>query len=345
MARLAYAKARQAGVELGPALKKAGLTDHQIETKDLRISALKQVKFVNYVAAALSDDFFGFHLAREFELREMGLLYYVMASSEILTDALLRGTRYSRIANESISLRFIEQGGFTVAFSYVGVARHLDRHQIECWMTALVRTCQQLTNRRVLPSSVKLIHRRTEDCSEINAFMGCEIEFGADADEVTFPSSIATIPTVGADPFLNELLVSYCEEALAHRTSQRGELRSVIENAMVPILPYDRMRTGEIARKLGMSERTLARRLSNEGLTFSAILDELRRDLALRYLKDDALSISQIAWLLGYQEVSAFTHAFKRWTGMTPMQVRNRTSSVDTVADNLAFTEVPPRTQ
>ena len=71
-----------------------------------------------------------------------------------------------------------------------------------------------------------------------------------------------------------------------------------------------------------MSQRTFARRLSSEGLTFSDILDELKLDVAKCYLKNDELPISQIAWLLGYRELSAFTHAFRRWTGMTPRQWR-----------------------
>jgi AraC-like DNA-binding protein len=78
----------------------------------------------------------------------------------------------------------------------------------------------------------------------------------------------------------------------------------------------------EIARMLGMSQRSLARRLSSEGLNFSELLDNLRADLADRYLAEESLSITQIAWLLGYQEVSALTHAFRRWTGTTPREAR-----------------------
>jgi AraC-like DNA-binding protein len=71
-----------------------------------------------------------------------------------------------------------------------------------------------------------------------------------------------------------------------------------------------------------MSERTLARKLSDEGLNFTEILQQLRRDLAVRYLGDHKLHVSKIAWLLGFHEVSTFTHAFKRWTGKTPRQMR-----------------------
>ena len=71
-----------------------------------------------------------------------------------------------------------------------------------------------------------------------------------------------------------------------------------------------------------MSERTLARKLSEEGLNFTEILQHMRRDLAVRYLDDRNLHVSKIAWLLGFYDVSAFTHAFKRWTGKTPRQMR-----------------------
>jgi AraC-like DNA-binding protein len=71
-----------------------------------------------------------------------------------------------------------------------------------------------------------------------------------------------------------------------------------------------------------MSERALARKLSDEGLKFTEILQQLRRDLAVRYLDDRKLHVSKIAWLLGFHEVSSFTHAFQRWTGKTPSQMR-----------------------
>ena len=73
---------------------------------------------------------------------------------------------------------------------------------------------------------------------------------------------------------------------------------------------------------MGMSERTLGRKLADEGLNFTDILQQLRRDLAVRYLDDRKLRLSKIAWLLGFKEVSAFTHAYKRWTGKTPSEIR-----------------------
>jgi AraC-like DNA-binding protein len=233
--------------------------------------------------------------------------------------------RYSSLANESISLKYLEDGDdILISFDYVGIGRHLDRHQIEFFVTALVNLCRQLTGLRLIPGHVRLSHRR-DDVSELSEFFGGDVECYAGADEVQFPANIKHLPVVTADPYLNRLLISYCEEAISQRGTKRTTFRSSVESAIAPLLPHGRARVGEVARRLGVSQRTLARRLSSEGLTFSEVLEGLRSDLAKLYLTEKDLSISEIAWLLGYQEVSAFTHAFKRWTGNTPRAARSLT--------------------
>jgi AraC-like DNA-binding protein len=322
IARLAFARLKEAGAELEPLLKKAGLTLLQIEDPDVRLRVRDQIRFLNLAAGALQHNLLGFHLAQSPDLRELGLLYYVPASSDTLSEALQRAAHYSSIVNEGIALKYIEGADACMAFAYVGVGRHLDRHQIEFWMVALVRMCRQLTGLRVVPTRVRLTHHRDNTRSEFAEFFGGDLEFGAAIDEIAFAASVKQKPVVSADPYLNRILIAYCEEALSLRPKSSGSFRSSVENAIVPLLPHGKARAGEIARRLGVSQRTFARRLSLEGLTFSEVLERLRSDLAERYLVDGDLSISQIAWLLGYQEVSALTHAFKRWTGKTPREAR-----------------------
>jgi AraC-like DNA-binding protein len=197
----------------------------------------------------------------------------------------------------------------------------LARHQIEAWVISLVRICRRLTNRHLRPSYVSFVHRRKGGCPEMDAFMGCNVIFGANADEIAFVKTAQQTPVLGADPYLNRLLVKYCEEARLHRAAS-STFRADVENAITPLLPHGTAHVPEIARRLGMSPRTLARHLAEEGLTFSTVLEGLRMDLARRYLQDEDLPISKIAWLLGYREVSAFTHAYKRWTGRTPREAR-----------------------
>jgi AraC-like DNA-binding protein len=320
--RLAYARARQAGVALEPLLAKAGLTEGQVLDRMARVKVRDQIDFLNLVAQAVDDPFLGFHLAQGCDPRELGLLYYVAASSRTMGDAWRRAARYTTVVNEGLSLRFVDGPEVRLVFDYVGVPRHIDRHQIEFSMTALMRVCRQLTRRALMPSLVEFTHRRNDDRSELAAFFGCEVDFGRTADQATFDAAFKDLTIDSADPHLNQLLIGYGEDVLSRRSMNRGSFRSQVENAMVPLLPHGTVRAGEIARDLGLSQRTLARRLAAEGATFSDVLEGMRSDLAREYLADESLSISQVAWLVGYQEISAFTHAFKRWTGMTPRDAR-----------------------
>jgi AraC-like DNA-binding protein len=154
--------------------------------------------------------------------------------------------------------------------------------------------------------------------SEIKRLFGVHVAFACDADELVYPGSIAGAPSTNADPYLNALLVRYCEEAAAERRRNSTTWQLKVENAIVPLLPHGQARIDKIAAELGVSRRTLARRLASEGLTFRKVLDSLRFDLARRYLREKELPISEITWLLGYRETSALNHAFKRWTGSAP---------------------------
>ena len=324
IARLACARARTAGIALPPLLKEANLTLRQINDPRERLATPDQIRLLNLVADALKDDLLGFHLAQHADLREMGMFYYVLASSETLIEAVRRAVRYGSLLNEGVFQQCTIGRHIGIALHYVGVSRHLDRHQTACWMMLIVRLLRQLTGLRICARRVRFIHSRKKCPGEFAPYFGVDVEFGAAADEITFATTIADAPVVSADPYLNKLLVRYYEEALASRRPGRGSFRSRVQNAIVPLLPHAEVRAGEIARQLGLSQRTFARRLSVEGLTFSALLDRLRLDLANRYLADGDASISQIAWLLGYREVSAFSKAFKRWTGKSPREARTR---------------------
>src|SRR5271169_2659133 len=159
LTRLAYAHAKASRVELGPLLKQANLTLHQIEDPAQRLKVRDQIIFLNLVATALQDDLLGFHLAQSPDLRELGFLYYISASSETLGEALKHVARYISIVNEGVSLKYLDGRNVSIVFDYVGISRHLDRHQIEFFMAVLVRMCRQLTGYRLVPIRVRLVHR------------------------------------------------------------------------------------------------------------------------------------------------------------------------------------------
>jgi AraC-like DNA-binding protein len=214
----------------------------------------------------------------------------------------------------------------SVELSYSGVRRYEDRHQIELLAYAILRLCRQLAGRNLAPIRAKFIHHRSGDLGPIRRLFGCAVEFGANADEILFNVVVMELPLVAGDPFLNELMMKMCDEAMAVRSTNVSPFRTVVENTIAPLLPHAEATATEVAKRLRLSERTFARRLAAEGLSFGEILDQLRRDLALRYLEED-LQASQVAWRLGFHQPSSFSHACRRWTGKSPLEIRRARES------------------
>jgi len=171
-------------VAAGPLLSKAGLTLEEIRDPARRIKVGDQIRFLNLAARALKDEFLGFNLAMQVDFRELGLFYYVLASSANLKEALERGTHYSEIVNEGVTQELHSRNHHRVLVRYHGVSRHLDRHQIEFWMAALVRMCRELSGHRIVPKHVRFVHIRHGDHARFARIFGDDVKFGASVDEI-----------------------------------------------------------------------------------------------------------------------------------------------------------------
>lgn len=303
-------------------LMQASLPPDVVSDRTATVGSSNQIRFMQLVADALGDDLFGVHLAESLDFREIGLLYYVGASADTLGTALRRTERYIGIQNDGIRFKVSRGKTLSVRFHYVGVARHSDIHQIEASITLVIRILRSLTGRNLAPTRVRFIHARASRRADLGRLLDAGVEMGAGTDEIEFPAKSWELPIVSADPYLHRLCVQACEQALARQNKNISPLKVQVENAIASLLPHGHATHDRVAAALGMSPRTLARRLSESGLSFAGILDDIRSALAERYLADGALSISQIAWLLGYAEVATFTRAFQRRTGKTPSAAR-----------------------
>jgi AraC-like DNA-binding protein len=319
--RLAVADLQRHGIDPASLLSQAGLSSAALANRH-RITATSQIDFLRLVSRALKDNWIGLTLAADFDLREWGMLYYAAASAHRLGDALQRLQRYVQIGNEAVTIR-IEKGKLChIGFSYTGVPRHPDRHQMEFFQYGCVRLCQQLVGRRVTPVAVSFVHHRSGDLREVHRMFGCPVEFDAAADQISFEAGLLDLALVSEDTFLSDVMSECCDEALAKRSLVAGPFRTLVENTIKPLLTYDEVRADVLAQRLAMSERTLARRLAAEGCSFAEVYDDLRRDLAVRYLEEPNLQVSKIAYLLGFHAPSAFSHACRRWTGRSPKELR-----------------------
>jgi AraC-like DNA-binding protein len=309
-------------IDPAPLLLESGLpsplSSHGLES----VPIINQSTFLDLAAEALKDDLLGFHLALTFDFRTLGFIYYVGASAETLGEALASEEEYLASLNEPVRLRSGRTGGVSVELSYEGLDPHLDRHFSEFWITGTLRLCRDFTSRELVPTSVTMVHLRAGKVPEMDRYFGREVVFGADRDLLEFGRDAGDLPLVTHDPHLHQLLRRLQSSESTVRTPEPDSLRLRVEKAITARLRYGTVTIDAIARDLGTSARTLTRKLAEEGMSFSSILDDVRASLAVRYMRSGEPTMSQLAWLLGYREPSTLVRAFKRWTGKTATEFR-----------------------
>jgi len=323
-AKQAVAFLRRRDVAIAPLLRRAGLSEHDLSKRSPHISAAAQSKLLEYAAEALNDNIFGLHLAQQSNPREVGLLFYVSSAAMTVGEALALFGRYCRIVNEAARPKLTRSPeGVVVQVQFVGVPRHLARQNAEFGTAATIKGLREIAGRNIHPTQVTFAHPRNSHLREFERFFGCPVEFGGLMDQLSFSSETLTVPLLTEDRHLLETLQPICDEAAKQRNTAKGTLRASVEDELHKLLPHGKARRETVARRLAMSARTLSRRLADEGTSYDGIVDELRRSLALQYVKERSISLSQIAWLLGYEGSTSFNHAFVRWTGRSPSTARN----------------------
>jgi AraC-like DNA-binding protein len=334
-AKQAIAALRTHNINVDPLLRRAGLSEQDLLATRAsplhhRVSAVGQARFLDYAAEALDDSAFGLHLAEKTDPRDAGILFYVASGAKNVGEALALFERYFHIVNEAVRLKLTQTGeGIAVEIGFVGLPRHVVRQNTEFGLSVILKALREIAGRRIRPTRAAFVHARNSDLPEFERFYGCTVEFGQGASEgvssdvLEFSNDVLAIPLVTADPKLLDALQPFCDMAAKERKTAAGTLRAAVETEAERLLPHGKASVQSVAGALAVSVRTLSRRLADEGTSYAEVVDELRRSLALQYLKDPGMSLSQTAWLLGYEGSTSFNHAFKRWTGHSPSTARN----------------------
>jgi AraC-like DNA-binding protein len=321
--RTIVADLRRHGRNVKSALDEAGLDLRTVNRERGRIPWQSQAKLMDVAARELDDDCYGIHLAAKVDLRDADALAFVGLASHTLSDALANIARYSQTFNEAARFDVSTEDGVTVVTtSGVDPAFVHQRQQMEFTSGLLVRLCRMLTRRQVTPVTVHFVHSRQHGVREVSRYFGCKVSYLQNRSQIVLKASDTAIPIDTSDYRLLKVLTAYCEAVLKeHGTRQAGLLQKV-EQRVIDLLPKGAAKAKVIAIDLGISERTLARQLSAVGTNFNEMLDRLRNDLALKYVRETDLSLRQVAFLLGYANQPAFNLAFKRWTGKAPGELR-----------------------
>lgn len=325
---LVLAAAQARGVDGAVLCARTGFDPVLLADPDARIPLAMENALWNAAARMAGDPCFGLHAVALVKPGVFDALDYAVRTAPDLLSALQRLARYNRLVHDIATFRVIDEGTrVTVAHGFAAPGHAPCRHASDFTLASLPAVASQMCGERVGVLAVRLAHPAPTDVQPYVDTFGVMPRFDAAESALVFDAERLRRPLPQADAGLSRIVTAHAERLLAERVPADAGHGTV---ACVARLVGERIANGppalrDIARTLHLSERSLQRQLAAEGTRFSELVEQVRHDLALRYLADHRLSLGEVAYLLGYAEPSPFHRAFKRWTGMTPAVARQRT--------------------
>lgn len=318
-----------AGLDVNTIYDRLGYHAEELSRKQLRTRHQLQAFFWKTVEAVTGDPDVGLHLCPHLPLYRGQVLEYLLFSSPTFGEGARRALKYLRLVSDALDIRFVEdeKGLRVVAVGTAQDAPQL-RHTEICLVYQLIRLTQTVTDSKASPLEVRLCCSRRSAQEEYEAVFGCPVEFEGRESEIWIDPAIMSLPSPHHDPELLQLH----EEVAAKRLNevQRQDLVDRVHTLLSQRLEWENCKLQDVARELSMSPRRLRFELSRAGTNFSELLSDFRYALARKLLARTEEQIENIVYLTGFSEPSTFYRAFKRWSGMTPVQYREHHQSTRT---------------
>lgn len=303
-------------------LQRAGLDPDLLRDPNARYSYTAITRFWNMAAAASQDPAFGLAVTRFWHPTTLHALGFAWLASTTLRDALQRLTRYAHIVNNAVEFTLTEHNGETV-LSGAMLSSSFPRASaaaVDATAAVLIHMCRISAGQSFAPQRVAFRHPAPVDTQPYEDYFQAPVSFGCPHDELSFTSASLTqsLPSGNAALAManEQIIIDYLARF------ERSSFTLRVKMKLIEQLPAGHIEQTVIARQLNTSLRNLQRQLQQEGTSFRQLLDETRRDLALGYVSDATLMLSEVAYLLGFSEPANFTRAFRRWTGRTPSGYR-----------------------
>ena len=310
------------GADSDGLLRRFGFSRTHTHNPLRRVSFQKFVAFYHAAAEVSGDPYLGLHIGENTELDSYDTLGHAARCCEQFGDALKTLCRYLRVLEDgSNAYLHCDADHAYLRYELTALSTHNARQTIELGLCVFHRWGQSLLRREWPLTAVSFSHAAPGDTDEHTRIFAAPVRFSQPTNELVFSANWLATPLDSADSHLRKVMEDNLQRVSQSLTDGSG-LTDLVRERITASLSQGEPTIDAVARQLGMSKRTLQRRLKEQAHSFVELLDSVRRELARTYLHDDQLSPGEVAFSLGYADISAFYHAFKRWYGTTPAVIR-----------------------
>jgi AraC-like DNA-binding protein len=316
-------RAEELGLDRAQLMSAAGIEEGSLRDPDSRVPVRRIFLLWRACLERCSDPTVGLRMGSGTALRDVGLVGYAMANRRTLRGALECLSRYSRILTEvfQCSLRG-EEDRVPVLLDGHPLLDAL-RAPVDSRLSLVLRAARELVGEDLAPVETRFPYAEPAETSGHRRLFRSDLSFGRPSAALVFRRGDLERPVRTADETLGGYLIELAEGILASMSEERSFAQRV-ERALWTDLSAGRPGLARTARRLGISVRTLQRRLAEEKTSFGALLEGLRRRMARTLLEDPSLAVYEVSFLLGYSDPSTFHRAFRRWNDLSPHEYRRQ---------------------
>jgi AraC-like DNA-binding protein len=293
-----------------------------------RIAAETYCALLIRAAERLQDPLLGLHLGQSLQPAHLGALGYVLLACDNLGACLMRIQRYHRLVHDLNPIHH-EVSGAHVSMQW-GVAHGKPGALFdEAGLSGIVQFARQVCAQPLVFKQVDFVNPPPADVRPYTAFFGCPVRFGQAVTRLVMPLSCLSAPLRQPDPHLRQILEDQVDAHMrtlpqSRKSGDSGDLGETTRRVIAHLAPQGMPELAQVAQALHLSPRVFYRRLAQSGLNFRELRETTLLQVAELHLRDPRLTLAEVAALLGYAEQSAFSRAFKRWRGRSPLQWRQQ---------------------
>ncbi len=311
------------GVDAGELMEAAGFDSSWLDDAEARMPLSVEERLWQRAADLTDDPLFGLHAATAIRPGAFDVMDYAVRTAPDLRTALHRLARYNRLVHDLATFEVVAEGeAVRIEHRFAPPGIRPCRHAAEFTLASLVVVASQISGEPVRALEVGFAHPAAGDVDAFRTVFGVAPRFEAPVSSLVLAAAVLNRPVPAADPGLSRIVTAAAEQLLAARAPVQDNIAMQVRRHLAEGLANGPLTLGAVAQRLHISERSLQRRLRDEGTRFADLVDAVRHELALRYIADERLALGEIAYLLGFAEPSPFHRAFKRWTGTTPAAAR-----------------------